>query len=81
MKGRFHELEQCLVEHVHKRCNACFPIMQEVTSIKALELSCQMHILLKVQSQYWIVHSDDEMVQTDFGAVYNSYSSICWEIC
>jgi hypothetical protein len=43
-KGPFHELELCVIPYMHEKHEDSSPIMQEVICMKALDLSCQMHV-------------------------------------
>jgi hypothetical protein len=46
-KGRFHKLQQCIIQYVHEKRNKVFPVMREVKHIKMLELPLQMQIPVK----------------------------------
>jgi hypothetical protein len=54
--------------------------MREVIRIIELELLHHMRIR-KVQSQYQIVHSGDEIVWTDVVAAYNTCKKTYWGRC
>jgi hypothetical protein len=77
MKGCFYVSEQCVIKYVHEKHKGSLPITQEVIHMKELELSHQMQVAgntSKVQSQYQMVHLDDEMGWIDFAGMNNCHT-------
>ena len=80
-KGRYHELEQKVIEYVREKRNEALPITREVIRMKVWVCTNRQHGRYGIQSNCGLVHANDEKIRSYVTASNNTHTTSFRRIC